>query len=63
MSVGLSSDAKWVQVYTAEALDRKGIAVEPMSCPPNAFNSHEDLIVLRPGHSHTLTFSIRGSLS
>ena len=63
MSVALSSDAKWVQVYTAEVLDREGIAVEPMTCPPNAFNSHEDLIVLEPGHSHTLTFSIRGSLS
>lgn len=63
MSASVASDARWVQVYTADSMDRSGVAVEPMTCPPNAFNSHEDLIVLQPGESHTLSFSIRGSLS
>ena len=28
---------------------RRSLAVEPMTCPPNAFRSREDLIVLEPG--------------
>ncbi|MBC3842783.1 aldose 1-epimerase family protein [Streptacidiphilus sp. 4-A2] len=43
----------WLQVYTADGLPgvyhRAGVAVEPMSCPPNAFASGEDLIRLEPG--------------
>jgi aldose 1-epimerase len=46
----------WVQVFTAKARDSgvdgvRGIAVEPMSCPANAFNSGEGLVVLEPGQS------------
>jgi aldose 1-epimerase len=29
------------------------VAVEPMTCPPNAFRTGVDLIVLQPGDSHT----------
>ncbi|WP_417509009.1 aldose 1-epimerase family protein [Microbacterium sp.] len=43
----------WVQVHTADLPDaaksRIGLAVEPMTCPPDAFNSGVDLIVLEPG--------------
>jgi aldose 1-epimerase len=44
----------WVQVHTADlptdpAHSRIGLAVEPMTCPPDAFNSAVDLIVLDPG--------------
>jgi aldose 1-epimerase len=43
----------WVQVHTADlpapAKNRIGLAVEPMTCPPDAFNSGVDLIVLEPG--------------
>lgn len=62
MSVSLAADAPWVQLYTADSLGRAGVAVEPMTCPPNAFNSHEDVVVLAPGESHTLTYTITGSL-
>ena len=45
----------WVQVHTADRpearYDRVGLAVEPMTCPPDAFNSGTDLIVLPPGGS------------
>ncbi len=46
----------WVQVFTAKGRDSgvdgvRGIAVEPMSCPANAFNSGEGLLVLEPGQS------------
>ncbi|GAA3938883.1 aldose 1-epimerase family protein [Microbacterium soli] len=53
----------WVQVHTADlpdrALSRRGLAVEPMTCPPDAFNSGTDLVVLAPGASHTAGWSIR----
>jgi galactose mutarotase-like enzyme len=28
---------------------RKAVAIEPMSCPPNAFVTGDDLLVLEPG--------------
>lgn len=43
----------WLQVYSSDGLepgrDRAMLAVEPMSCPPNALASGTDLKVLRPG--------------
>lgn len=39
----------WLQVYTADdkpATARRSIAVEPMTAPPNAFRTGEDLVVL-----------------
>lgn len=45
----------WAQVHTADVpapeTTRAGLAVEPMSCPPDAFNSGVDLRVLAPGGS------------
>lgn len=53
----------WVQVHTADtpdpATNRRGLAVEPMTCPPDAFNSGTDLIVLQPGAAHAAGWSIR----
>lgn len=52
----------WVQVHTADRpepeLNRSGLAVEPMTCPPDAFNSGTDLIVLQPGDSSTTSWTI-----
>ena len=42
----------WLQVYTADdmpATARRSVAVEPMTAPPNAFRSGEDLLTLAPG--------------
>lgn len=44
-----------VQVFTGDTISsderrRKSVAIEPMTCPPNAFNSGTGLIVLEPGH-------------
>lgn len=52
------SQAPWLQLYTGELRGRKGLAVEPMSCPPDAFNSGQDLVVLEPGQSHSLGYRI-----
>lgn len=53
--------APWVQLYSGELRNRKGLAVEPMSCPPDAFNSGQDLVVLDPGQSHALAFRIHAA--
>lgn len=44
---------QWVQVFTGDSLPlasrrTSGIAVEPMTCPPDAFRSGDDLLVLEP---------------
>lgn len=51
-TVVLEARAPWLQLYTAEHLGRAGVAVEPMTCPPNAFNTGSDLIMLEAGQSH-----------
>jgi aldose 1-epimerase len=49
---------RFVHVYTADAVDdlaraRAGIAIEPITCAPDAFNSGAGLEVLDPGASFT----------
>ncbi len=65
---GLWVDAscEWLQVITSDGLepehDRASHAVEPMTCPPNAFVSGEKLIVLEPRESVTVRWGIRNFL-
>lgn len=58
-----SSPARpWVQIHTADkpvGPDRPGLAVEPMTCPPDAFNSGSDVIHLKPGESHSTAWTNR----
>jgi aldose 1-epimerase len=57
----------WLQVFTGDSLEparrRAALAVEPMTCPPDAFNSGEDLTVLAPGESVTVRWGIRAITS
>ncbi len=39
-------------------MNRRALAVEPMTCPPDAFNSGVDLITLGPGGEHTFHLTI-----
>ncbi len=50
----------YVQVFTVDTLGRGGaaIAVEPMSCPANAFNSGDGLVVLDPAGGWTGSWGI-----
>ena len=45
----------WWQVFTGDTLPgerfRRAVAIEPMTCPPDAFRSGRDLVVLAPGQS------------
>jgi aldose 1-epimerase len=52
----------WWQIFTADTLGgeryRRGVAVEPMTCPPDAFRSGRDLIVLEPGQTWQGTWGL-----
>jgi aldose 1-epimerase len=54
--------APWVQIYTADWGDpedrRHAVAVEPMTCPPDALNSKVDLITLAPGATYSVEWRI-----
>ena len=54
----------WVQVHTADtpeapATHRRGLAVEPMTCAPDAVNSGAGLVVLDPGAEHAASWRIQ----
>jgi aldose 1-epimerase len=54
----------WLHAFTADdhgAQARESLAVEPMTCPPDAFGSGTDLVVLEPGDTHRGSFRITGS--
>jgi aldose 1-epimerase len=51
----------FVMLFTGDPLPdvgRRSIAVEPMTCPPNAFRTGEALVVLDPGATHTGAWGI-----
>lgn len=52
---------RYVMVFTGDPLpdvNRRSLAVEPMTCPPNAFQTGEDVVVLEPGQSFSSTCGI-----
>ncbi|HIW62262.1 MAG TPA: aldose 1-epimerase family protein [Candidatus Stackebrandtia excrementipullorum] len=53
VSLWADSSFKWLHVYTSDTLEgdrkRRSVAVEPMSCPPNAMRTGTDLATLAPG--------------
>ena len=52
----------WLQLHTADVpapeVSRAGLAVEPMTCPPDSFPSGVDLVVLGPGEEHAVSWTI-----
>jgi aldose 1-epimerase len=42
---------------------RRGLAIEPMTCAPNALRSGEGLVTLTPGESHTARWGVRASVA
>jgi aldose 1-epimerase len=58
LTVWMDESFRFVQVYTADDVPdpgrrRGGVAIEPMTCAPDAFNSGDGLLVLEPGTSFT----------
>jgi aldose 1-epimerase len=58
----LDGSYRYLQVFTGDTLvparRRRGLAVEPMTCPPDAFRSGEALLVLEPGETVTTSWGI-----
>ncbi|MET0422930.1 MAG: aldose 1-epimerase family protein [Actinoplanes sp.] len=54
---------KYWQVFSGDTLHgerfRRSVAIEPMTCPPDAFRTGRDLIVLAPGESWAATWGIK----
>ncbi len=52
-----------IEVFSGDTLSpprrRRGLAVEPMTCPPNAFQSGRDLLRIEPGASLTTCWGVR----
>jgi aldose 1-epimerase len=51
----------YLMVFTGDGLpkaERRSLAVEPMTCAPNAFSSGDGLVVLEPGESHAAAWGI-----
>lgn len=62
VSIRCDSSCEWVQVHTADRPDpaenRIGLAVEPMTCAPDAFNSGLGLVELQPGADRRASWRI-----
>jgi aldose 1-epimerase len=56
---------RWWQIFTGDTLHgerfRRSVAIEPMTCPPDAFRSGRDLITLEPGQTWRASWGIRPS--
>lgn len=63
VTVWMDRHHPWVQLFTGPPGTREALAVEPMSAPPNAFVSGEDVVVLAPaglpGDTLSLTWGVR----
>jgi aldose 1-epimerase len=60
--IEFDDQSNWIQVHTADRdggeKSRVAVAVEPMSCPADAFNSKVDLIELAPQAEHSFMVKI-----
>ncbi len=66
-AVELSMDRNfpYVQLFTGDSLERgrrrTSVAVEPMTCPPDALRSGKDIVVLEPGQHWAGSWRLRRS--
>lgn len=60
--ISMDEHYRFVQVFTSDTLPgeklRRAVAIEPMTCAPNAFNTGEGLISLEPGQTFTSAWEI-----
>jgi aldose 1-epimerase len=63
VALWVDENHRWLQVYTGDdtPTPRVSVAVEPMTAPPDAFNSGDDLEVLAPGASYAASWGIRAA--
>lgn len=63
VEVWMDGSHRFAMIYSGDGLDnvsrrRRGLAIEPMTCAPDAFNSGAGLVVLQPGERHISTWGI-----
>lgn len=63
--LGLGPSFRWLVVFTGDSLPagerRRSVAVEPLTCPPNAFATGTDVIRLDPGQRWSDEWSVTWS--
>jgi aldose 1-epimerase len=66
IAIWLGPGYGWLQVFTGDPLGpeacRRALAVEPMTCPPNAFVTGTDLMTIAPGDSVTHHWGVHATL-
>ena len=66
MTLWVDAAYPYLMVFTGDPVpdvNRRALAVEPMSCPPDAFRSGEALVQLQPGESWSGSWGIAPRLS
>ena len=69
VTMTFGTELPWLQIHTADlpapGRTRLGLAVEPMTCPPDAFNSGTDLVLLDSGATHRTSrrYSVLGDMA
>jgi aldose 1-epimerase len=67
VTLWLDDHFRYVQVFTGDTLAperrRQGLAVEPMTCPPNAFATGRDVVRLEPGAEHVAAWGVDKALT
>jgi aldose 1-epimerase len=61
LSLWVDEAYSWLMLYTGDPrpdVNRRSIAIEPMTCPPNAFRTGESLVRLEPGATHSASWGI-----
>jgi aldose 1-epimerase len=60
--VEFDTRTRWVQIYTSDDVPgegyRRGVAVEPMTCPPDALRTLTDLALIQPDESHVVSWRV-----
>jgi aldose 1-epimerase len=62
LELWLDGNYRFVQLFTGDPLPdvaRRSLAIEPMTCAPNAFRTGAGLLLLEPGESATSAWGIR----
>jgi aldose 1-epimerase len=61
VTVWLDQAYRYVMIFSGDPLpdvNRRSLAVEPMTCPPNAFRTGQDVVRLEPGASFTSNWGV-----
>jgi aldose 1-epimerase len=61
ITLWMDESYRYVMLFTGDTrpdVNRRSLAVEPMTCPPNAFRTGESVIRLEPGQSTTTVWGI-----